>query len=242
MTEQNTKEAMQDAKGRIGDEAKRAGETVVDEARSVAGQAASVGREQAEQQFVQGRERIGSEVGAVGSAVDQAAQQLRDQDSPLASYADELAGQIANFSTTLENTSIEDIAGKTRRLARENPALFVMGSVVAGIAASRFFKASDEPASRDVDNQGDHRGNGQASYRGVSDAGRGESEGYAEGRRAALAGSAGAYRSPVAGDVTAPRIARPIGDAARDTRVPMDSALAKATHEDAGQQHPNGGR
>ena len=58
----------------------------------------------------------------------------------------------------------------------------------------------------------------------------------------ALAGSAGAYRSPVAGDVTAPRIARPIGDAARDTRVPMDSALAKATHEDAGQQHPNGGR
>ena len=225
MVDDKTEREVQGMKDTLREEASRTGETIASEARTVAGEAAEVGREHANRRFEQGRERVGGEVEAVGSAVDRAAQRLHDENSPLASYADELAEQISHFSSTIQDTSLEDLAGRMRRLARENPGLFMMGSILAGVAASRFFKASEK---HDHDSSG-RRGYGRdlggtygggASY--ADDSYQRGSDAYREGRRRALENAGRGYESPLSSG-SAYRDPAPFPGAAPTGRVPMDS-------------------
>ena len=215
--ETEARRTAQDMKETVRDEARRTGETIRDEARTVVAEAQSLGHDHAEQRFEQGKGVVGGEVDTIHSAVDDAAQRLREQNSPLASYADELSGQLARFSSGIENSTLDDIAVKTRRVARENPGLFVLGSVVAGIAAGRFFKASSR---RDHDDYGYDHGRGRdAAW----------SDDYRAGRDGAMSRHRAGYRSPAAG-YDAPYRGdagiRQADDPATTGRVPMDSSLA----------------
>ena len=230
MVDEKTEREVQGMKDTLRDEASRAGETLASEARTVAGEAAEVGREHANRRFEQGRERVGGEVEAVGSAVDRAAQRLHDENSPLASYADELAEQISHFSSTIQNTSLEDLAGRTRRLARENPGLFMMGSILVGVAASRFFKASEKHDHGSPGRFGSgpdygyDRGYG-STYGGsayADDSYQRGSDAYREGRRRALENAGRGHESPLSSG-SAYRDPAPFPGAASPERVPMDS-------------------
>lgn len=216
------RQAARDMGETVREEARRTGETVREEAKAVADEARTVGREHAEQRFEQGKSALDDQVDTIHSAVDGAARRLREEDSPLASYADELSGQLARLSDGIQNSSLDDLAIKTRRVARENPGLFVLGSIVAGIAAGRFFKASSERDHDDHDHYDDARG----------------SDDYRAGREAAMAGYRRDYRSPIAGGAPAPYRPATVGDGNRASpsvsggaagtagRMPMDSTLA----------------
>ena len=225
------RQTAQDMKETVRAEAARTGETVKEEAKALADEAGSVGRAHAEQRFEQGKGAIEEQVGTIHSAVDGAAKRLREENSPLASYADELSGQLSRFSSNIESSSLDDIAVKTRQVARENPGLFILGSVVVGIAAGRFFKAS---SSRDHD-RGDFGSSGYDG--GVASGGYGADGGgddYRAGREAAMARYRTDYRSPA---VREPAPYRPgaTGGAVAETtttRVPMDSTLAGTTGGD----------
>ena len=215
------REAARDMGETVREEARRAGETVREESRAVADEAKAIGREHAEQRFEQGKAALDDQVETIHSAVDGAARRLREEDSPLASYADELSGQLARFSDGIQNSSLDDLAVKTRRVARENPGLFMLGSIVAGIAAGRFFKASSERDHDDEYGYGDHG-----------------SDDYRAGREAAMASYRRDYRSPIAGGAPASYRTATAGDGYRAgsatggsadpaARVPMDSTLAE---------------
>ena len=189
-------------------EAKQGGQAVAEEAKAVGQKAGELGREHAERRFEQGKGQIEGQVDAVSGALGDAAERLRAENNPLASYADELSGQLSQLSRGIENSTLDDVAVKTRQVARDNPGLFVLGSMVAGLAAARFFKASAEREHRERYGSDDGYGyDDPYASRGFQGGDPYRDEGY----RSAAPRGGEAYRSPVSGAAVPPRPATTTG-------------------------------
>lgn len=156
----NDKISSKDTSSHIADEADKASETIKKETAQLADEAKATTRKQAEKQFEKSQDAVASQVDTLSSAVDDAASALNEQDHPLGHYTREIADSMSGLSERISNSSMDELAHDTRKLARENPGLFMLGSIAIGVAASRFFKASADRDSRDyVDNRsvGDER-------------------------------------------------------------------------------------
>lgn len=129
---------------------------VKDDARQVKREAGAAAREQAEA----GQRKVTEEAGTLSDAIDAAASSLDDHDREgLARYARELSSNLANAAGQLEGRSVDELASDAKRLARDNPALFMLGSIAVGFGMSRFFKASSERNHDEV--QAPSRADGQ---------------------------------------------------------------------------------
>jgi hypothetical protein len=99
-----------------------------------------------------GKERLANEKqGAAKQAdklvdvVERATEELdRGAFVSIAGYAHQLASKMKKFADILRTASIEDLVDEACRAARRNPAIFFLGSIAAGVALSRFFKASQQ--------------------------------------------------------------------------------------------------
>jgi len=73
-------------------------------------------------------------------ALGRAAETFRDQgEDTLAQTTTTIATGLSRYAERLERRTAEDVI---QDLARQNPTIFVLGSVAIGVALSRFFKAS----------------------------------------------------------------------------------------------------
>ncbi|MEX1215981.1 hypothetical protein [Saccharospirillum sp.] len=116
-------------------------QNIEEEARKARQEAGAEAREKARE----GQHRIADEAGAVSDALDAVASQLDDNDREgLARYAREMSRNLANVAGKIEDRSVDQLANDAKRLARNNPALFMLGSIAIGFGLSRFFKASAE--------------------------------------------------------------------------------------------------
>ena len=98
---------------------------------------------EAREQAMAGQHRLAHEADALSDAIDAAASNLDDQDREgLARYARELSSNLATAAGQIEGRSVDELANDAKRLARNNPALFMLGSIAVGFGLSRFFKAS----------------------------------------------------------------------------------------------------
>jgi len=101
------------------------------------------------------------QVEGVAKVIDETASRLRSENHEgLAAYASQVAGSIENVANRLRNSSVDELATEARQLARSNPALFLVGSVVVGFGLTRFLKAS----SRISQDYGDQMGEGQMRH------------------------------------------------------------------------------
>lgn len=76
-------------------------------------------------------------------ALSRAADSFRDQgEESLAQTTGSIASGLSDYAEHLEKRTAEDLIQDAVRLARQNPTLFVLGSVGIGLVLSRFFKAS----------------------------------------------------------------------------------------------------
>lgn len=117
--------------GDLGNEAKKAAQARAEE-----------GAETAKKTF-------SSTASHTAEALGRAAESLRDQgEGTLAQTTTSIASGLSDYAKRLEKRSAEDLIQDVARLARENPTLFVLGSVGIGIVLSRLFKASSESAGR----------------------------------------------------------------------------------------------
>lgn len=99
-----------------------------------------------------GQHRVADEADALSDAIDAAASNLDDHDREgLARYARELSSNLTDAAGQLEGRSVDELANDAKRLARKNPAMFMLGSIAVGFGLSRFFAASAEH-----DHQGDN--------------------------------------------------------------------------------------
>jgi hypothetical protein len=111
-------------------------------------------KQQGQEQFEAGKQTAADQTEKLAGMVERVAEEFRGQDQQsLADYAGQLAGSMKSFAENLREQSLESVIRDTQQLARNNPTLFMMGSVAIGIALSRFMKASAarSPQVRDND-------------------------------------------------------------------------------------------
>ena len=81
----------------------------------------------------------------VAGVIEQASAELgRHDQQTLARYTGDLANSIKTLADNLSNRGIDELGTDAIKLARQNPTLFLFGSVALGFALSRFVKASAE--------------------------------------------------------------------------------------------------
>jgi hypothetical protein len=109
------------------------------------------------EQFESGKQTAADQAQKVAAVVEQASSKFRENDlQTLAEYTSEIGTTIKNFSENFRNRSVEDLMNDTRALAKQNPTLFVLGSIAVGVAIGRFFKASAEARPNSYNDRHSH--------------------------------------------------------------------------------------
>jgi len=133
-------------------------EGLVDRAKTELGEVASTAQDRAVELKEQGRSKLGATLDQrttdAGGQARQAAQVLRQGGSQLtqedgsaqqvAHLADVAADRVERFGGYLERTSGDDLLRDAEEFARRRPWMVAGLGLLAGLAASRFLKASSE--------------------------------------------------------------------------------------------------
>jgi len=98
-------------------------------------------KEEGKSRLERGKTTAADQVDQFANAIKSAGTELNGTPT-LASYANELATSITNFSSRLRDGSIEDLAADMQQAARRNPGLFIAGGLALGIVLARLVKAS----------------------------------------------------------------------------------------------------
>lgn len=130
-------------------------------------------REAAEQVKTQGKEQLDSyrdtaadEIEKVAQGVKAAAAELEGQDqSGLSHYVADMAQSMVQLADNLRGKSVDQLVGEVNRLARDNPALFITGSIALGFGLTRFARASSRHTNDDYHNAGGSTRFGERSGR-----------------------------------------------------------------------------
>ena len=102
-------------------------------------------KRQGQEQFEARKQTAADQTEKLAGVVERVSEELKDQDQEsLADYAGQLAGSMKSFADSLRQRNLDELVKDTQQLARNNPTLFLMGSVAVGIALSRFLKASTQ--------------------------------------------------------------------------------------------------
>lgn len=115
-------------------------------ARDMSEEAKSAARGRAMEEAEGHKQEASNVAGAGAKAFESAAESLDEQgQETLAQTTSSLASSLSEFAGKLEHKNAEELLQDAARLARENPAMFVVGGIGAGLILSRFFKASSSP-------------------------------------------------------------------------------------------------
>lgn len=95
-------------------------------------------------QFEQYRDTAVDQIENLAHSAQSAAEHMQDGDTlGLSHYVTDLAQNMTTLAGNLRGKSIDELLQQAGKLARDNPALFVTGSVALGFGLSRFLKASE---------------------------------------------------------------------------------------------------
>ncbi|QHG65645.1 hypothetical protein [Pseudomonas putida] len=118
--------------------------TITDEAGALLGDARQKGTEQ----FEHYRDTAADQLDSLKEGARSAASALEGNDSlGLSHYLSQAAQCVGEFAEQVRHESAESLLQRGAQLARENPALFLAGSVAVGFAVSRFIRASATSAT-----------------------------------------------------------------------------------------------
>jgi len=93
---------------------------------------------------IQKKQATADQVGKIAGAIERATEELDRSDFPsIAAYANQISARIKNFANGLRDRNVEELLDDVRQAARRNPKMFFIGSIAAGVALSRFFKATE---------------------------------------------------------------------------------------------------
>jgi len=157
-------------------------ETAKTEVRSVVSEATDRAGQVMQTTRAELRSQVADKTSSIASSLDGVAQQLKsmaskadDPDSPVAQLAQTAAEQIHRQGRRLDEGGIEGLLDDARRLARNRPGVFALGSVAAGFVFGRLAKHADlkqavTSAKEELTGSGDQsapQGSGPQSFAGA---------------------------------------------------------------------------
>jgi len=105
-------------------------------------------REQADAQFGQYRDTAADQMEALAQGAKSFVAELQDKDTlGMSDYLVDMAESMSGLAGNLRGKSAEQLLHDGADLARNNPALFIAGSIALGFGLSRFLKAGAAPAA-----------------------------------------------------------------------------------------------
>jgi hypothetical protein len=111
-------------------------------------QALDSGRHQAETQYGQYRDTAAEQIEALAQGAKSFAGELEDKDTlGMSGYLSDIAESMTSMAGNLRGKSAEAFLHDGAKLARDNPGLFIAGSIALGFGLSRFLKAGTSPAA-----------------------------------------------------------------------------------------------
>jgi uncharacterized protein YjbJ (UPF0337 family) len=141
--------AIADQAKNVADQAKGAATDVLNQTQQVAGQAIEQAKGALVTQIKTQKDNAVGALDGLTQALHQTGQSLRQSGQGVfGDYADTLAGQLDQAIGYLKQNDVEDLARQTQEFARSQPALFLGGAFVLGIAVARFLKSSNEPIAQ----------------------------------------------------------------------------------------------
>jgi hypothetical protein len=112
-------------------------------------------REQADAHFGQYRDTAADQIDALARGAKSAMSELEANDTlGLSHYLADMADSMSGLASKLRNKSAEQLLHDGSRLARDNPGLFLAGSIAVGFGLSRFLKAGTSAMATEVDHPG----------------------------------------------------------------------------------------
>jgi hypothetical protein len=104
-------------------------------------------RDGAHRQLTTQKDRAVTGLSSLVDALRNSGQQLKAQDSGIASFTDGAANQLERVVDGLRTQDIRSMASDLGGFARRRPGVFVGAAFLAGFAAARFLKSSADDAS-----------------------------------------------------------------------------------------------
>lgn len=138
-TQSQVKQAGEEAKQQAGDLAQRASETATSQANSQ-------------------KDLVAEKLDRVAGAMERVRSEIQEQDPTIAKAASTAAEQAERFAGYLRHTDAKQMLSRAEDLARRRPAVFLGAAFAAGLALTRFAKASGGQS-------GQQQGGGQAQDR-----------------------------------------------------------------------------
>jgi len=111
-------------------------------------------KEQGSAQFELYRDTAAEQIQTLAQSAKSAAEQLQSSDTlGLSHYVTDMAQCMTNLADNLRGKNADELLQQAGKLARDNPALFLTGSIAIGFGLSRFLKASSPAAPSTMANQ-----------------------------------------------------------------------------------------
>ncbi|GEM_PF-6592894 len=145
------------------------GESIQDELKTQATEAAEAARQRVAEASAQAKETgrqyasekkalLAEEVGVLSSAIRKASDKLHEEEhDSIACYVDAAAEQLDQFRGSLQDMTVGELVDEVQALTRRRPEIVYGGLFVAGLAAMRFLKASAPPRRRSAAGQANQR-------------------------------------------------------------------------------------
>jgi len=121
-------------------------------------------KRQGQEQFEARKQTAAQQTEKLAGVAERISEELKDQDQEsLADYAGQLAGSMKSFADGLRQRNLDELVKDAQQVARNNPTLFLMGSVAVGIALSRFLKASTQRSGAGLSNDSESHASSQSA-------------------------------------------------------------------------------
>jgi hypothetical protein len=122
-------------------------EGIVDQAKETTGQVVEQVQQQATSRLDHQKETAITGFASVADAIRQVGQSLREQEQGgitqyAAEYGERAAEQIERLTDYLRERDVNQLVGEVEDFARRQPALFIGGAFLLGLAGARFLKSS----------------------------------------------------------------------------------------------------
>ena len=126
-------------------------------------------KRQSQEQFEARKQTAADQTEKLAGVVDRVSEELKSQNQEsLADYAGQLAGSMKDFAESLRQRNLDELVRDTQQLARNNPTLFLVGSVAVGIALSRFLKASTQRGGANRQNESEFYGSSPSTVQPIT--------------------------------------------------------------------------
>jgi hypothetical protein len=132
-------------RGYAGGKWKRQASSAAEDAKSALDAASVTVKERALRLAEQEKKAGADQIGGVARAVHGAAREIEQELPHAAGFIHDAAAKLEGAADSLRDRSVDDLIRSLNNFARNQPAAFFGGAVLAGFALSRFLKSSAEP-------------------------------------------------------------------------------------------------